>query len=95
VNVNTTRPAFPSNAATGLHEPEVAAANSVRPPAVAGLVGRPVAAFARPVWSRVKVTWPTQCGNSGGVSVLIAVCFTFCDKKVDQIRGSRKGTTAT
>ena len=52
-------------------------------------------AFARPVWSRVKVTWPTQCGNSGGVSVLIAVCFTFCDKKVDQIRGSRKGTTAT
>jgi len=40
VNVNTTRPAFPSNAATGLHEPEVAAANSVRPPAVAGLVGR-------------------------------------------------------
>ena len=77
MNVNTTRPAFPSNAATGLHEPEVAAANSVRPPAVAGLVGR-----RRGIRPAGLVAGE---GHMAGavrqrVSVFLAACFTFCDK---------------
>ena len=40
MNTSTKPPALRSDAATGPHVPEVTAANSVRPPAVAGLVGR-------------------------------------------------------